>query len=55
MEKSALITKKMSSQLHDVREESRRRFWESKEKNGINVPIEIEYPTKENSGSSSMR
>ena len=34
MEKSALITRKINIQLDDVREESRRRFYESKEKNG---------------------
>ena len=33
MEKSALTTEKMNIQLDDVRKESRRRFYESKEKN----------------------
>ena len=33
MEKSALTTEKMNIQLDDVRKESRRKFYESKEKN----------------------
>ena len=36
MKKSALITEKINIQLHDVRKESRRRFYESKKKkNGV--------------------
>ena len=55
MEKSALITEKINIQLDDVRKESRRRFYESKEKNKKSVPIETEYPTIEYAGSSSIR
>ena len=55
MEKSAPITEKINIQLNDVRKESRRRFCESKEKNGKSVPIETEYPIIENAGSSSIR
>ena len=55
MENSALITEKINIQLDDVRKESRRRFYESKKNNGKSIPIEIEYPTIENAGSSSIR
>ena len=48
MEKSALITEKINIQLDDVRKESRRRFYESKEINGKSVSIETEYPIIEN-------
>ena len=44
MEKSALIAEKKNIELDDVRKESRRRFYKSKEKNGKSVPIETEYP-----------
>ena len=53
MEKSALITENINIQLDDVRKESRRRFYESKEKKRKNFPTETEYPTIENAGSSS--
>ena len=55
MEKSALITEKINIQLDDFRKESRRSFYESKEKNGKSAPIETEYPAIENAGSSSIR
>ena len=55
MEKSALITEKIYFQLDDIRKESWRRFYESEEKNGKSVPIETEYQTIENAGSSSIR
>ena len=55
MEKSALIAEKINIKLDDVRKESRRTFYKSKEKNGKSVPIETEYPTIENAGSSSIR
>ena len=55
MEKSALITEKIYIQLDDVRKESWRRFYESKEKNGKSVSIETEHQTIENAGSSSIR
>ena len=43
MEKSALTTEKINIQLDDVRKESRKRFYKSKEKkNGKSVPIEPE-------------
>ena len=48
MEKSALITEKINIQLDDARKESSRRFYESKKKDGKNVPIETEYPTIQN-------
>ena len=44
MEKSALIAEKKNIELDDVRKESRRRFYKSKEKNGKSIPIETEYP-----------
>ena len=44
MEKSALITERINIQLDDIRKESRRRLYESKEKNGKSVPTETEYP-----------
>ena len=53
MKKSALITEKINIQLHDVKKESRGRFYDSKKK--WSVPIETEYPTIENAGSSSIR
>ena len=55
MEKSALITEKINIQLDDVRKEFRRRFYESKEKNGKSVPIETEDSIIENGRSSSTR
>ena len=55
MEKSALIAEKINIELDDVRKESRRKFYKSKEKNGKSVPTETEYPTFENAGSSSIR
>ena len=44
MEKSALTTERINIQLDDIRKESRRRLYESKEKNGKSVPTETEYP-----------
>ena len=56
MEKSVLITEKINSQLHDVKKESRKRFYEpKKKKKKWSVPIETEYPAIENAGSSSIR
>ena len=55
MEKSALITEKTNILLDDFRRESRRSFYESKEKNGKSAPIETEYPAIKNAGSSSIR
>ena len=47
--KSALTTEKTNIQLNDAREETRRSFYESKEKKmKKSVPIETEYPTIEN-------
>ena len=54
MEKSVLRAEKINIQLDGVRKESRS-FYQSKEKNGKSVPIETEYPTIENVGSSSIR
>ena len=51
LEKSALITEKINIQLDDVRKESRRRFYESEERNGKSVPNETEYQTIEKAGS----
>ena len=48
MEKSALTKEKINIQLNDVREESRKRFYESKKKNEKRVPTETEYLTIEN-------
>ena len=48
MEKSAVITEKINIHLDYVRKEARKRFHESKEKNGKSVPIETEYRTIEN-------
>ena len=55
LEKSALITEKINIQLDDVRKESRRRFYESEERNGKSVPNETEDQTIEKAGSSSIR
>ena len=41
MEKSALITENINIQLDDVRKESRRRFYESKEKKGKTFPLKL--------------
>ena len=48
MEKSALTKEKISIQLNDVRKESRKRFYQSKEKYEKRVPTETEYLTIEN-------
>ena len=48
MEKSSLTKEKINIQLNDVRKESRKRFYESKEKNEKRVPTETEYLTIEN-------
>ena len=47
MEKSALKKEKISIQLNDVRKESRKRFYQSKEKYEKRVPTETEtWPLK---------
>ena len=43
MGKFALITEKRNIQLNDVRKESRKRFYELKEKNEKSAPIETGY------------
>ena len=48
MEKSALTKEKINIQLNDVRKESRKRFYESKEKYEKRVPTETENLTVEN-------
>ena len=55
VEKSALITEKINIQLDEVRKESRRRFYESKEKKEKSVPIETEDQTIEKAGPGSIR
>ena len=48
MKKSALITEKINIQLHDVKKESRRRFYDLKKKNGV-------FPLKPNTQPLKMR
>ena len=48
MEKSSLTKEKINIQLNDVRKESRKRFYESKEKNEKRAPTETGYLTIEN-------
>ena len=48
MEKSTLTKEKINIQLNDVRKKSRKRFYESKEKNEKRAPTETEYLAIEN-------
>ena len=48
MEKSVLTKEKFNVQLNNVRKESRKRFYESKETNEKRVPTETKYLTIEN-------
>ena len=45
MEKSTLTNEKINIQLNDVRKESRKKFYEPKEKNEKRIPTETEYLT----------